>query len=128
MDQQDLPRHAITSVAWTQWAYWCSLVMAAMAVKYIPAGSVQVGVMLVPALTAALCVVMAYWLYEECDEYLRSAILRCVVRTAIVVAAFTLGAFVFELLGYPRLGMVWVNLIGWSVFNVQMLVVILRSR
>jgi hypothetical protein len=128
MDQQNLPRDAVRSVAWSQWAYWCSLVGAAMSVQYIPPGSVRVGVMLVPALTTALCVVVTYWLYEACDEYLRSEILRGVVRTAIVVAAFTLGAFVFELVGYPRLGMLWVNLIGWSVFNAQMLFVILRSR
>lgn len=128
MDQQDLPRHAVTSVAWTQWAYWCSLAMAALSAHYIPPGSVRLAVMVVPALTAALCVALAYWLYEACDEYVRSAILRCVARTAVAVAAFTLGAFVFELCGFPRLGMLWVNLLGWSVFNVQMLFVILRSR
>ena len=33
-----------------------------------------------------------------------------------------------ELLGFPHVSMLWVNLLGWSVFNVQMLFVILRSR
>jgi len=36
--------------------------------------------------------------------------------------------FVLELFGFPRLSMVWINLLGWSIFNLQMLYVIFRSR
>jgi hypothetical protein len=39
-----------------------------------------------------------------------------------------LGYFFLELLGVPRLSMLWVNLLGWSVFSLQMLFVIFRSR
>ena len=128
MEQQELPRYAVRAVAWSQWAYWCSLAMAALSVRYVPPGSIRMIVMLVPVLTATLCVSTAYWLYESCDEYVRGAILRSVARTAVIVAAGTLICFVLELSGVPRLSMLWVNLLGWSVFNVQMLFVILRSR
>jgi hypothetical protein len=40
----------------------------------------------------------------------------------------TLGYFFLELLGFPRLSMLAVNLLGWSVFNLQMVFVIIRAR
>jgi hypothetical protein len=95
---------------------------------YLPPGSVRNAVLLTPVLTAALCVATSYWLYEACDEYLRTRILRVVAFTAVAVAAATLGYFFLELLGFARLSMLWVNLFGWSVFNLQMLFVIFRSR
>ena len=50
------------------------------------------------------------------------------VITAIAVAIFTLGYFFLELYGFPRLNMLAANLFGWSVFNLQMVYVIIRSR
>ena len=128
MDSATLPRDVTRAVLFSQWAYWCSLATAALAVQYIPSGSVRTFVTLVPTLTAALCVTLAYWLYESCDEYLRTAVLRCVVRTAIVVSACTVAYFIAELAGAPRLSMLWINLLGWSVFNAQFVFVVLRSR
>ena len=55
-------------------------------------------------------------------------ILRAITRTAIVMAAGTLVWFFFELAGYPKLSMLWVNIAGWSIFNLQMLMVIFSSR
>lgn len=127
MDPSSLPRFAVRSIAYSQWAYWCSLVMAALSVTYIPHGSIRTAVMLTPILTALLCVSVACWLYQASDEYIRVRLLRSVAITAGVVAFCTLGYFFFELLGFPRLSMLWVNLLGWSVFNVQMLLVLLRS-
>jgi hypothetical protein len=124
----ELPRHAVRAVAASQWAYWCSLAGAALSVQYIPAGSLRLAVMLAPVLTAALCVSLTFWLYESCDEYLRSSILKSVARTAVIVAACPLVYFVLELAGFARVSMLWVNLLGWSVCNLQMLFVILRSR
>jgi hypothetical protein len=109
MDASTLPRYQLSAVAWTQWAYWCSLVMAVMAIRYIPEGSVRNTVMLTPVLTAALCLSMAFWLYEACDEYLRSAVLRCVARTAAIVAGGTVAYFIAELAGAPKLSMLWVK-------------------
>ena len=45
-----------------------------------------------------------------------------------LVAAGTLAWFLFELNGFPRISMLWVNLIAWSVFNLQMLFVVFRSQ
>jgi hypothetical protein len=126
MDPSTLPRSATHAVVFSQWAYWCSLAIAALAVRYVPAGSVRTIVILVPALTAALCVSVAFWLYESCDEYVRSAVMRCVVRTAIVVSACTVAYFIAELTGAPRISMLWMNLLGWSVFNAQFVFVMLR--
>jgi hypothetical protein len=69
-----------------------------------------------------------YWLYLACDEYVRFRLLRCVAVTAVAVAFCTLGYFFLELFGFPHLSMLWVNLLGWSVFNLQVLFVIFRSR
>jgi hypothetical protein len=128
MDPKTLPQFAVRSVAYSQWAYWCSIVVAALSVVYIPPGSVRTTVLLTPILTALLCLFVAYWLYEACDEYLRSRLRMCVAVTAIVVASCSLGYFFLELLGFPRLSMLWINLLGWSVFNLQVLYVIYRSR
>jgi hypothetical protein len=84
--------------------------------------------MLTPVLTALLCVSVAYWLYRDCDEYIRLRLLNGVAATGIIVGFCTLTYFFLELLGFPHVSMLWVNLLGWSVFNVQMLFVILRSR
>jgi hypothetical protein len=102
--------------------------IAALSVRFIPAGSVQTTVTLLPLLTAALCVALAFWIYDSCDEYVRARILRSVAWTAAIVAAGTVAWFVAELAGAPRLSMLWVSLFGWSVFNLQFIFVILRSR
>jgi hypothetical protein len=118
----------VRGILWSQWAYWCSLVVSALSVRYIPPGSVRTGVILTPVLTALLSVSVAYWLYQACDEYFRQRLLKCVAATAIVVGFCTLAYFFLELMGLPRLSMIWVNLLGSSVFNLQMLFVIVRSR
>jgi hypothetical protein len=116
------------AVGWSQWAYWCSLACSLLAVSYIPAGSIRTFVIITPVLTAGLCVAATFWLYEACDEYQRVRLLRAVARTAALVAAATLVWFFFELAGYPKLSMLWVNLAGWSLFNLQVLFLTRRER
>jgi hypothetical protein len=128
LDGNALPPHAIRGVLLSQWTYWCSLAVAAMSVHYIPPGSIQRAVMLVPVLAAILSISVAYWLYEACDEFIRIQLLKSVAVTAIVVAVCTLGYFFLELTGFPRVSMLWVNLVGWSAFNLQVILVIRRSR
>ena len=128
MKTETLPGLAVRAVGYSQWAYWCTLGCAVLAMAYIPAGSVRNFVVVTPALTAALCVAATFWLYEACDEFERVRILRAITRTAIVMAAGTLVWFFFELAGYPKLSMLWVNIVGWSIFNLQMLMVIFGSR
>jgi hypothetical protein len=123
-----LPRKVALNIFWCQWAYWCTLWMAAYSYRHLPEGGTRSALILTPVLPALLIVAFAYWVYDACDEFIRLRILKCVVITAIAVAACTLGYFFLELFGFPRLSMVAVNLFGWSVFNLSMLYVIIRSR
>ncbi len=128
MTTESLPRFALRAVGYSQWAYWCSLAGALLSVHFLPPGGGRLIVIAATALTAALCVAASYWLYEACDEYLRVRLLRAVTRTAVIVAAGTLIGFILELYGAGRFSLLWVNLAGWSVFNLQVLFVILRSQ
>jgi hypothetical protein len=128
MDSHSLPRAALRGIAYSQWAYWCSIVMAALSVVYIPPGSMRTTVLLSPILTGALCLFVAYWLYQASDEYIRAKVLLCVAVTAIILACCSLGYYFLELMGFPRVSMLWINLLGWSIFNLQVLYVMYRSR
>jgi hypothetical protein len=92
-DPKTLPRLAVRSVAYSQWAYWCSIVVAALSVAYIPPGSIRIAVLMSPILAGLLCLSVAYWLYQACDEYIRSKLLQCVATTAVIVAFASLGYF-----------------------------------
>ena len=127
MKAESLPKFAASGVFYSQLAYWSSLVGAAMSVTVIPAGSIRTFVILTPLLTAILCACVASWVYSACDEYVRAKILRSITIAALIVALASLGYFCLELLGYPRLSMIWVSILGWSVFNLQLLYVIFRA-
>ena len=122
------PPYAIRGIVCGQWTYWSALVIAAWGYAYMPQGSIRTTLILTPVLPALLIVAVAFWVYRACDEYVRSRILRCIAITAVIVAVVTSSYFVLELFGSPRVSMLWINLLGWSVFNLQMLYVILRSR
>jgi len=122
-----LPKFAAQGVFYSQWAYWCSLAGAAMSVVYIPPGSVRTFVILTPLLTAILCAAVASWVYSACDEYVRARLLRSITITALVVAIGSLVYFCLELLGFPRQSMIWVSILGWSAFNLQLLIVVFRA-
>jgi uncharacterized membrane protein YjfL (UPF0719 family) len=124
MNPSVLPKFAVRAIAYSQWAYWSSLACAALSVLYIPPGSVRTFVILMPIMAAVLCVSVARWLYTACDEYLRTRLLRSVTITALVVALGSLVYFCLELLGFPRQSMIWVGILGWSTFNLQLLVVV----
>ena len=127
MKSAALPKFAASGVFYSQLAYWSSLAGAAMSVVYIPAGSIRTFVILTPLLTAILCAAVASWVYSACDEYVRAKILRAVTITALAIALGSLGYFCLELLGFPRQSMIWVGIVGWSVFNLQVLYVIFRA-
>jgi hypothetical protein len=128
MVSDSLPRKAVFYVSLGQWNYWWMLAVAAWSYRYMPEGSIRNTLILTPVLPALMVVASAYWIYEACDEFIRLMLLKCVVITAIAVAIFTLGYFFLELFGFPRLSMLAVNLFGWSVFNLLMVYVIIRSR
>jgi hypothetical protein len=122
------PPYAIRGIVSGQWVYWCTLGMAAWSYAYMPRGSIRTALIVTPILPALLIVAVAYWVYQACDEYVRSRILKGIAITAVIVAFCSFSYFVLELFGLPRLSMLWINLLGWSIFNLQMLYVIVRSR
>ena len=110
------------------WAYLCTVVMAAVAPRYLAAGGTREFVVLLPLLTALLVVCIIFWVYLASDEYIRHRILKCAALTGVVMAFSTLGYFCLEMLGYARLSMIVVNLYGWVVFTALMLWVLYRAR
>jgi len=67
---------------------------------------------------------LAYWsalAIAACDEYIRLRVLRAPAVTALIVGILVLTYFFLELSGLPRLSMMWVSLVGWSIFIAQML-------
>ena len=127
-DDALFPRKIAFNLFCFQWAYWTTLATAAWAWRYLPGTAVRISLAMIPILLALLIADNAYRIYDACDEFIRLRILKCVVITAIAVAAGTLGYFFLELAGFPRLSMLAVNLFGCSVFNLSMLYVIIRSR
>jgi len=127
-DDALVPRKIAFNVFCFQWAYWTTLGAAAWGWHYMPAGVIRSSLVMIPVLLALFIVGNTYWIYDACDEFIRLRILKCVVITAIVVSSCTLGYFFMELVGFPRLSMLAVNLFGWSVFNLLMLHVIFRSQ
>jgi hypothetical protein len=123
-----IPAVAFRSVVFSQWAYWSTLAVAAWSYWHLPHGSIRATLILTPILPALLVVAASYWIYQACDEYIRFRILYVTAITAIVLAASTFSYFVLELFSFPRLSMIVVNLLGWSVFNLLLLYVVFRSR
>jgi len=128
MHSNAVPPNVARNVLFGQWTYWCSLVIAAMGAYYIPPGYIRTAVMLIPVLGAFMCMLVAYWLYEDCDEFIRIQLLKAVAATAIIVAACTLGYFFLELAGFPRVSMVWINLVGWGAFSLQLILIVRRAQ
>ena len=127
-DDALLPRKIAFNLFCFQVAYWMTLAAAVWGWRYMSAGVVRGSLAMIPILLALLIADNAYSIYDACDEFIRLRILKCVVITAIVVAAGTLGYFFLELAGFPRLSLLVVNLFECSVFNLLMLYVIIRSR
>lgn len=121
-------RSAASSIFWSQWAYWCTLGIALWAFVYLPAGDTRAILVLSPILPGTLIVAVAYWLYVSCDEYFKSKILRAAALTACVLALGSMVCAFLELLGMPRLSMVYVHGVIWSVFNAQMLWLYWKNR
>jgi hypothetical protein len=117
-----------TGIAFGLWAYLCTLVMAAVAPRYLGAGGMRELVILLPMLTTLLMVSILYWVYRANDEYIRRRILKCAAASGIILAFSSVGYFCLERLGYPQLSMIVVNLYGWAVFTILVLWVLYRRR
>ena len=121
------PRWALKATLWSQWAYWCCVVIALLAATMLPAGSIRSLLVLLPILPGILILGVTYFIYQACDEYVRQRTMQAVGRTAVAVALGTMVYSYLELLGFPRLSMAWVHAFGWSVFIPQMIALMLRG-
>jgi hypothetical protein len=118
----------VKAILFSLWAYLCTLIMAAVAPRYLAPGRTREFVLLLPLLALLLVVCITYWVYRGSDEYIRHRILKCAALTGVILAFSTLGYFCLERVGYPPLSMIVVNLYGWSVFTILMLWVLYRAR
>ncbi len=121
-------RSAVQSVLWSQWTYWCALAIAVWAYVRMPPGDIRVALILAPIAPGLLIFAVTYWLYRSCDEYIRMRTLQAATVTAALVAMLSMIYFFLELLGFPRLSMMWMHVVGWSVFDAQILWLMLRLR
>jgi TctA family transporter len=128
MFSHDHATRAIHTIYWSQNAYWCTLLIAVVSLIYLPPGPVRTGVVLTPVLTGLYGLSLVYWLYRDSDEYIQLRILKCAAVTAAVVIFGTLGYFLLELCGFPRLSAIAINLISSTVFNLQLMYVLIASR
>ena len=119
---------AVKATLWSQWAYWCALGVAVWAYIVMPHGSVRTILILAPILPGLFIFAVTYWQYKACDEYIRFKTLQAGTITAVIVATLAMIYFFLELLGFPRLSTMWIQVVGWSVFDAQMLRLMLRSR
>jgi hypothetical protein len=118
----------VVAILISLWTYLCTLLIAAVAPRYLAPGGAREFVLLLPLGTLLVVVCIAYWVYRASDELIRHRILKCAALTGVILAFSTLGYFCMERLGYPQLSMIWVNLYGWSLFTVLMLSVLYRAR
>jgi hypothetical protein len=118
----------VTALLLSLWTYLCTLLMAAVAPRYLADGRAREFVLLLPLATLLLVVCVAYWVYRASDELIRHRILKCAALTGVILAFSTLGYFCLERLGYPQLSMIVVNLYGWSIFTLLTLGVLYRAR
>jgi hypothetical protein len=121
MSDAKFPGAAASAIFWSQWAYWCALGIAMWAYFAMPGGSVRSILIITPVAPGLLIFAVSYWLYLACDEYVRHRTVRAAAVTAIALGLLSMIYFFLELIGFPRLSMMWMQVAGWSIFNVQML-------
>jgi uncharacterized membrane protein YraQ (UPF0718 family) len=121
-------RLAWHAILWSQWAYWCQVAIAAWAHHFLPAGGVRTALVLAPTLSAVLVFAVTRWLYLASDEYFRARVLQAATTTAALLAFLATVYCFVELLGYPRLSLLWPLLVGWGIFGAQMLPLVFARR
>ncbi len=94
----------------------------------MPLGGIRTILIVTPILPGLLIFAVTYWLYQNCDEYIRLRTLQAATVTAVIIAVLSMIYFFLELLGFPRLSMMWIHIVGWSAFDAQMLWLMFRPR
>jgi hypothetical protein len=111
------------------WTYLVALIVAAVFSRFYAAGGTRtLVVMSLPLLTLLLHFFISYMVYRASDEYLRLRILKCAALAGVLLAFGTTAYFGLEQLGYPRLSIIVVNLIGWTLFTIMLIWVRHRAR
>ncbi len=118
----------IAGLLWSQVAYWGAFWAALWSYLHMPQGSIRVALILTPILPGLLIIAVAYWIFRACDEYIRLRVLRAAALAAVAVAIFSLSYSYLELAGLPKLSMMWVSHLGWAVFSVQMLHLMIAKK
>jgi hypothetical protein len=118
----------VRGMLYAQWAYWCAWGICVWAQLYMPAGSVRTVLILLPILPGVLIIAVGIWQYQVCDEYIRLRVLKAATATAVITAVWTLAYSYLEVVGLPRLSMMWVSNIGWLVFVFLMIRLMLEGH
>ena len=105
---------------WAQFAYWGALFVAIWAYVALPHGMIRTGFLLLPIVPGLLVVAAAYLLYRNSDEHFRLRILQATARTAVIIATVAMIYASMELAGLAKVSAVWVYLVGWCLFDIQM--------
>lgn len=118
----------VRGMLFAQWAYWCTWVICLWAQLFMPAGSIRTVLTLLPVLPGVLIIAVGVWQYRACDEYIRLRILKAATITAVITAVWTLAYSYLELVGLPKLSMMWVCNIGWIIFVSLMIRLMLEGH
>jgi hypothetical protein len=128
MTHARFPSPAVKAIFWSQWAYWSTLGVAIWAYVVVPHGSVRTFLILTPILPGLFIFAVTYWLYKASDEFIRFRTLQAGTITAVIVAILAMIYFFLELLGFPKLSMMWIPIVAWTVFDGQMIWLMIQSR
>lgn len=118
----------VRGMLFSQWAYWCMWAVCLWAQLHLPPSPLRTALTLSPIPPGILIVAVAIWQYRACDEFIRFKILCAATTAAIVTALWTLAYSYLELVGFPRLSMVWVSNAGWAVFVFLMIRLMLAGH
>ncbi len=118
----------VRGLLYAQWAYWCMWGVCVWAQFNLPPSPVRTALTLSPIVPGVLIVAVAIWQYQACDEYIRLKILSAAAAAAAITAVWTLAYSYLELVGFPRLSMMWVGNAGWLIFIALMIRLMLSGR
>lgn len=119
-------RRVILQLLSLQWAYWAAFAISLWALSHLGPGDLRNVLVLTPVLPGLLMIAWTSWVYRACDEFIQVRILSAATITAAVIAVGTLIYSYLELTGLPRISMAWTSNIGWAVFSILMLRLLLQ--
>lgn len=110
-------RHMVELIA-AQLGYWVFVAVAVLASRAELDSSLKRLFAVLPILPGIAIILVGVRIAKRCDEYIRVKLLEAAAIVAAMTAAWTLIYSYLEIVGFPRLSMMWVGNIGWSVFIV----------